>query len=205
MQGCGVIADELLATADEGEDCPWPHVILQGGVSGMAAGIVGCFWDRYGERRPRFVVVEPEQAVCLLQSAIEGRPARAHGSVDSVMAGLALPATGGRPLHDGRRRRGARRDAGAGGGSAWRRAHRRRRVRRGGSCRVEGTERQSSGTCCRRNRSPLARAGDQRQRGPAPSVYAGIVGRAAIEFLRAQHLWQKLSAAPAAVSSAASC
>ncbi len=93
MQGYGVIANELLSTARPGGDCPWTHVFLQGGVGGMAAGIVSGFWDRYGERRPRFVVVEPEQADCLLQSAIEGRPARASGSVDSVMAGLACGET----------------------------------------------------------------------------------------------------------------
>lgn len=100
MQGYGVIADELVAQADArpgGADaltggagaCPWTHVILQGGVGGLAAGIVGGLCDRYGERRPQFIVVEPEQADCLLQSAIAGRPARARGSVDSVMAGLA--------------------------------------------------------------------------------------------------------------------
>lgn len=95
MQGYGVIADELLADADPGPDadCPWTHVILQGGVGGLAAGIVAAFWDRYGERRPRFVVVEPAQADCLLQSALAGRPARARGSVDSVMAGLACGET----------------------------------------------------------------------------------------------------------------
>lgn len=93
MQGYGVIADELLAAAGGADECPWTHVVLQGGVGGLAAGIVSCFWDRYGERRPRFIVVEPEQADCLLQSAIEGRPARARGSVDSVMAGLACGET----------------------------------------------------------------------------------------------------------------
>lgn len=93
MQGYGVIADELLATAGEGAACPWTHVLLQGGVGGLAAGLVACLWDRYGERRPRFIVVEPEQADCLLQSAREGRPARARGSVDSVMAGLACGET----------------------------------------------------------------------------------------------------------------
>lgn len=91
MQGYVVIADELLA--DAGDDCPWTHVVLQGGVGGMAAGIVGGFWDRYGARRPRFIVVEPEQADCLYQSAIAGRPTRAAGSVDSVMAGLACGET----------------------------------------------------------------------------------------------------------------
>lgn len=89
MQGYGVIADELLAGVPDGQACPWTHVILQGGVGGLAAGVVAGFWDRFGARRPRFVVAEPEQADCLLQSAIAGRPARASGTVDSVMAGLA--------------------------------------------------------------------------------------------------------------------
>jgi N-carbamoyl-L-amino-acid hydrolase len=93
MQGYGVIAEELIETAAGGDACPWTHVVLQGGVGGMAAGIAACFWDRYGARRPHFIVVEPEQADCLLQSAIEGRPARARGSVDSVMAGLACGET----------------------------------------------------------------------------------------------------------------
>ncbi len=38
-------------------------------------------------------MVEPEQADCLLQSAVQGRPALATGSVDSVMAGLACGET----------------------------------------------------------------------------------------------------------------
>ncbi len=93
MQGYAVIADELLETAPEGAHCPWTHVFLQGGVGGLAAGIVSHFWERYGALRPRFVVVEPEQADCLLQSAMQGRATRASGSVDSVMAGLACGET----------------------------------------------------------------------------------------------------------------
>ena len=92
MQGYGVIADELLATA-HGDTCPWTHVLLQGGVGGLAAGVLSGLWDRYGAQRPHFIVVEPEQADCLLQSALAGRPARASGSVDSVMAGLACGET----------------------------------------------------------------------------------------------------------------
>jgi diaminopropionate ammonia-lyase family len=88
MQGYGVIAQELIESA-LGEQCPWTHVVLQGGVGGMAAGIVSCMWDRWGQRRPNLIVVEPEQADCLYQSAIAGQPSRALGSVDSVMAGLA--------------------------------------------------------------------------------------------------------------------
>ena len=88
MQGYGVIAEELLETAPDGE-CPYTHVFLQGGVGGLAAGVVSHFWERYGAHRPTFVVVEPEQADCLAQSAAHGQPTRATGSTDSVMAGLA--------------------------------------------------------------------------------------------------------------------
>lgn len=93
MQGYGVVAEELLDTVADGADCPYTHVILQGGVGGLAAGIVSHFWERYGEQRPQVIVVEPEQADCLLQSAVQGRPAQATGSVDSLMAGLACGET----------------------------------------------------------------------------------------------------------------
>lgn len=93
MQGYGIVADELLDGEPAGAPCPYTHVFLQGGVGGMAAGIASVFWERYGAQRPTMVVVEPEQADCLLQSAQQGRPARASGSVDSVMAGLACGET----------------------------------------------------------------------------------------------------------------
>lgn len=93
MQGYGVIVEELLENAGDPAACPWTHVILQGGVGGMPASIVSAFWERFGEQRPCFIVVEPEQADCLFQSAVEGRPARARGSIDSVMAGLACGET----------------------------------------------------------------------------------------------------------------
>jgi len=93
MQGYGVVADELLENSHDPAACPWTHVILQGGVGGLAAGIASHFWERYGTRRPRFIVVEPEQADCLFQSALQGRPALAKGTVDSVMAGLACGET----------------------------------------------------------------------------------------------------------------
>lgn len=89
MQGYGVIPDEILEQLPSAETSPFTHVVLQGGVGGLAAGVVSYFWERYGERRPSLIVAEPQQADCLLQSARSGRPARASGSVDSVMAGLA--------------------------------------------------------------------------------------------------------------------
>jgi diaminopropionate ammonia-lyase family len=89
MQGYGIIADELLETAPIDGPCPYTHIVLQGGVGGLAAGVASHFWERYGAARPSFIVVEPEQADCLLQSARRGLASRATGSVDSVMAGLA--------------------------------------------------------------------------------------------------------------------
>ncbi|AMR80582.1 diaminopropionate ammonia-lyase [Cupriavidus nantongensis] len=95
MQGYGAIAAEVLAQRGvaPGQPCPYTHVFLQGGVGGLAAGVASYLWERFGAGRPTFVVVEPAQADCLYQSALQGRPARATGSVDSVMAGLACGET----------------------------------------------------------------------------------------------------------------
>lgn len=62
-------------------------------VGGLAAGIASYFWEQYGEQRPVLIVVEPEQADCLYQSALSGKAAKATGSVDSLMAGLACGET----------------------------------------------------------------------------------------------------------------
>ncbi|MFT4063870.1 diaminopropionate ammonia-lyase [Paraburkholderia sp.] len=90
MQGYGVIPDEIVGQIGASSSpVPFTHVFLQGGVGGLAAGITTYLWEYYGQHRPVFIVVEPQQADCLYQSAIEGSATRATGSVDSVMAGLA--------------------------------------------------------------------------------------------------------------------
>ncbi|MBS0451594.1 MAG: diaminopropionate ammonia-lyase [Proteobacteria bacterium] len=95
MQGYGTIAEEVVEQTNgrAGQNGAFTHVFLQGGVGGMAAGLASYFWEFHGEHRPRLVVVEPAQADCLMQSAIQGRAAAATGSVDSVMAGLACGQT----------------------------------------------------------------------------------------------------------------
>jgi diaminopropionate ammonia-lyase len=95
MQGYGTIAAEVVeqTKAQPNTEGAFTHVFLQGGVGGMAAGLASFFWEHQGVNRPHFIVVEPTQADCLLQSAIQGRAARATGSVDSVMAGLACGET----------------------------------------------------------------------------------------------------------------
>lgn len=95
MQGYGTIAAEIVEALDAGDDGrpAFTHVFLQGGVGGLAAGMVSYFWEVYGEKRPTIVVVEPQQADCLYQSAICGIASKATGSVDSIMAGLACGET----------------------------------------------------------------------------------------------------------------
>jgi diaminopropionate ammonia-lyase len=90
MQGYGTIAAEIVEQSEsQAAECAFTHVFLQGGVGGLAAGVASYLWEIHGRKRPRFVVVEPQQADCLYQSAVEGQAAKASGSVDSVMAGLA--------------------------------------------------------------------------------------------------------------------
>ena len=95
MQGYGTIPAEILEglTAQDVAQPAFTHVFLQGGVGGLAAGITSYLWEHFAEQRPTFIIVEPVQADCLYQSAIAGKAARATGSVDSVMAGLACGET----------------------------------------------------------------------------------------------------------------
>lgn len=94
MQGYGAVAAEIVeATRGQGGTPAFSHVFLQGGVGGLAAGISSYFWEVFGEQRPTVVIVEPEQADCLYQSALSGKPEKATGSVDSIMAGLACGET----------------------------------------------------------------------------------------------------------------
>lgn len=65
------------------------HVFIQGGVGGLAAAVCAYFWEYWGKNRPRFVIVEPEQANCLQQSARAGQPVIVNGDLDTLMAGLA--------------------------------------------------------------------------------------------------------------------
>lgn len=65
------------------------HVFVQGGVGGLASAVAGYFWDLWGERRPRMIIVEPEQANCLQLSAKAGEPVVVGGDLETMMAGLA--------------------------------------------------------------------------------------------------------------------
>ena len=93
MQGYATIAAEAIEASAASGQAAYTHVLLQGGVGGLAAGVAAYWWEHAGAARPTFIVVEPEQADCLWQSAVHGQASVAQGSVDSIMAGLACGAT----------------------------------------------------------------------------------------------------------------
>jgi diaminopropionate ammonia-lyase len=86
MHGYGVMAAEI---AQQFGGAPPTHVFAQAGVGALAAAVCASFWLRWGERRPRFVVVEPLHADCVYRSLEAGKPVVVGGSLDTVMAGLA--------------------------------------------------------------------------------------------------------------------
>ncbi|MEZ5644620.1 MAG: diaminopropionate ammonia-lyase [Burkholderiaceae bacterium] len=86
MHGYGVMSREIVTQS--GDDPP-THVLVQAGVGALAASVAATFWLAWGERRPRFIVVEPVQADCHLQSALAGHPVAVTGDLDTAMAGLA--------------------------------------------------------------------------------------------------------------------
>jgi len=87
MQGYTVMVEEALSQLPDGI-LP-THVFIQGGVGGLAGAVCGHLWETLGEERPRFVVVEPDRADCLFESALHEKPMPATGDLETVMAGLA--------------------------------------------------------------------------------------------------------------------
>lgn len=87
MQGYGVMVRELLEQLPATERPT--HLFIQAGVGGLPAAIVAYLWQKLGRERPQVVVVEPHVADCLYQTACNGKPTKASGNLDTLMAGLA--------------------------------------------------------------------------------------------------------------------
>ncbi len=86
MQGYTVMVEEALRQL---KPFTPTHCFVQAGVGGLAAAVTGHLWQAYGPARPRFVIVEPDRADCLFQSARAGRAATTDADLDTLMAGLA--------------------------------------------------------------------------------------------------------------------
>jgi diaminopropionate ammonia-lyase len=89
MRGYTVMAAETLhQILAAGGQMP-THVFIQGGVGGLAAAVCAHFWEVLDAAAPVFVMVEPDRADCLYQSARQRRPVKTSADLKTVMAGLA--------------------------------------------------------------------------------------------------------------------
>lgn len=86
MRGYGVLTIELLDQLDHAE-LP-THLFVQAGVGGLAAAVIGALTDHLGANRPACIVVEPNNAACLFESAIRLTPATLPGDLSTEMAML---------------------------------------------------------------------------------------------------------------------
>lgn len=86
MAGYTVMADEIVAQLPV--DIQLSHTFAQGGVGGLAGAMCGYLWQNLGDKRPRFIIVEPDRADCLYQSAKNGKPTVVNITEESVMAGM---------------------------------------------------------------------------------------------------------------------
>ncbi|MBF9051578.1 diaminopropionate ammonia-lyase [Roseobacter sp. HKCCD9010] len=84
MSGYGVMTNEIFEAIDSAPT----HVFLQGGVGGMAAGIIASFKQHWGDNSPRVIIVEPELAPCLIESARRGEATKVDLAEETLMAGL---------------------------------------------------------------------------------------------------------------------
>jgi diaminopropionate ammonia-lyase len=84
MRGYTVLAREIVQQWDRAPT----HVLVQAGVGGLAAALIGYLWAVL-PKRPVSVVVEPVSADCWFQSNLAGAPTLASGSADTAMGGLA--------------------------------------------------------------------------------------------------------------------
>lgn len=87
MLGYMTMIEESLRQLPKGD--PPTHVFMQGGVGSIAAAVFTGYFGAFGERAPRFILVEPKEADCLFQSAQAETPTPAAGTLDTIMAGLA--------------------------------------------------------------------------------------------------------------------
>ena len=84
MAGYGVMTQEVCESMQQAPT----HVFLQGGVGGLAAGVIARLRQYWGDKMPKVVIVEPELAACLFASAKTGVATSVNIEEETVMAGL---------------------------------------------------------------------------------------------------------------------
>ncbi|MFD2204973.1 diaminopropionate ammonia-lyase [Kiloniella antarctica] len=84
MAGYGVMTDEIAQQMES----PPTHVFLQGGVGGLAASVCSALRQHWGQVAPRVIIVEPNHAACLFESAQSDEMKSVHIFEETIMAGL---------------------------------------------------------------------------------------------------------------------
>jgi diaminopropionate ammonia-lyase len=90
MQGFMTMCKEAIEQMAERNTAP-THVFLQAGVGAMSGAVVGYLANKFRDRPPRFIIMEPKNAACIFASAVagDGQPHAVTGDLDTIMAGLA--------------------------------------------------------------------------------------------------------------------
>jgi diaminopropionate ammonia-lyase len=88
MAGYSTILREMENDLNAADMPKYDIVFLKAGVGSWAATAVWYLHERYGENRPKIVVVEPTGAHCCLESMRQGKIATIEGTHETIMAGL---------------------------------------------------------------------------------------------------------------------
>ncbi len=87
MQGYMTMVDEAMGQLPASHAVS--HVFTQAGVGSIPAAIYMGVHEHLKHQRPRYVVVEPNEADCVFLSIVNGQPTPAAGTLKTIMAGLA--------------------------------------------------------------------------------------------------------------------
>jgi diaminopropionate ammonia-lyase len=87
MQGYTVMVDECISVLAANEE-DLSHIFIQGGCGGLAAAVAAHFNLSWRRKRPKIIIVEPQSASCLMQSARAGRPVIIEPREPTVMGML---------------------------------------------------------------------------------------------------------------------
>lgn len=90
MQGYMTMCKEAVEQMAERGKTP-THVFVQAGVGALAGGVVGYLLNKFRQRPPMFIIMEPNNAACIFASAVagDGQPHAVTGELETIMVGLA--------------------------------------------------------------------------------------------------------------------
>lgn len=91
VQGYATMASEALEQLNEEGYKKPTHIFIQAGVGSLPGAVQAFFTSFFQDERPVVTVVEPNNAACILRSAqaVDGKPRKVGGDLDTIMAGLA--------------------------------------------------------------------------------------------------------------------